>query len=261
MSTEGLVDRAASAILRRISGPIAATLAVILYGVGLAAPLALHWPKVYLVEANALGTVLAFVVVLGWLVLRLEQSTRRHLLEWTTNLRLLTAEEFEWLVGEVFRREGWSVAETGRQDAPDGNVDLILTRGRQRVIVQCKRWQSWRVDTADIRGFAGALLREGLPGSEGVFVTMSDFTQNARDEAKKVGIRLVNKAELYSRIEKVRQAEPCPKCDAPMVVDRSAHGWWLHCVARGCSGKRDLASEEGPALELLARRPRRIGSA
>jgi hypothetical protein len=48
-------------------------------------------------------------------------------MEWTSDLRSLSAEEFEWLVGEFFRREEWDVRETGRQDGPDGNVDLELT--------------------------------------------------------------------------------------------------------------------------------------
>jgi restriction system protein len=161
------------------------------------------------------------------------------------------ADEFEWLVGETYAREGWTVRETGRQEGPDGNVDLKLAKDGTRLIVQCKRWVSRLVGVDEIREFAGTLMREGLTGSDGVFVTLSDFTQPAKAESGQIGIELINGRKLYSKIERVRQAEPCPICQQPMVLDRSSRGWWFRCVATGCTGKRDLGNEPGRALELL----------
>jgi len=179
------------------------------------------------------------------------QSHRRNLVEWTSDLRLLEAQEFEWFVGEVFRRDGWKVRETGQRDASDGNIDLELSRDGKRSIVQCKRWQSWPVSVHDVREFAGTLLREGLPGDAGVFVTLSDFTTDARTDAKKTGIKLIDKRELYARIERVRRTEPCPVCGNPMIVDLSSRGWWMRCIAERRSGKRDLGGEPGRAIALL----------
>jgi restriction system protein len=53
------------------------------------------------------------------------------------DLRRLDAHEFEWLVGELFRREGWKVEERGRHDHPDGGIDLVVARGGERAVVQC----------------------------------------------------------------------------------------------------------------------------
>lgn len=75
-----------------------------------------------------------------------------------------------------------------------------------------------------MRGFAGTLLREGLPGSAGIFVTLSDFTKPARSEAKANGIALVDNHDLNDRIEKARRIELCPVCQDAMVLDRSARG-------------------------------------
>jgi len=39
-----------------------------------------------------------------------------------------------------------------------------------------------------------------------------------------------------------------------MALDRSPHGWWLHCPhyrERGCKGKRHLSPDPAQALELL----------
>lgn len=254
--SDELFERILWAVVTRISGRTAAALAFLLYaGGGLGLPLALDWPVLDLVVANVLGTMLAGLVILGWFVVQLQARDRRHLVEWTTNLRLLTAEEFEWLVGEVFRREGWKIRETGRQDGPDGNVDLELTRDGQRMIVQCKRWVPRLVSVNEIRKFAGTLMREGLAGSAGIFVTLSDFNEQARAEAQTIGMTLVDNRDLYSRIEKVRRAEPCDICQKPMVLARSSRGWWLRCVAVGCQGKRDLGGDPGRAVDLLTQPP------
>jgi hypothetical protein len=227
-------------------------IALLMYpGFGLIVPLAFGWPKIFLVETNLLGVVLASAVSIGWLSGQIETGHRRNLLEWTTEFRHLNASEFEWLVGEVFRREGWTVQETGCQDGPDGNIDLDLTRNDQRIIVQCKRWEARPVGVDQIRLFLGTLLRERLPGDSGVFVTLSQFTEQARKEAQRAGLVLVDGHELHALIEKVRRPEPCPQCTAPMILGHSQHGWWLRCVKAPCTGKRDLGADAGQALQLL----------
>jgi restriction system protein len=247
-----LAERALNAGVTRISGPVAVGLAVLLYaGIGLALPLTMHHSVLRLVELNALGTVLAAVVIISWLVVRVEAGHRRHLIEWTSELRLLDAAEFEWLVGEVFRREGWKVHETGRQDGPDGNIDLELSLNGKRVIVQCKRWTSWAVGVDEIRAFGGTLLRENLPSTAGIFVTLSNFTTQAMAEGKAMGLTLIDGRELFARIENVRRVEPCPVCHMPMKLGRSDHGWWFRCVANGCRGKRDLGKDPNRAIEYL----------
>jgi len=248
---DGFFERILWDIAGRISGRALTMLALVLYaGGGLALPLALNLSVLGIVAANFFFTMLDGVLILFWVAQRVEARERRHLVEWTTNLRRLNAEEFEWLVGEVFQREGWKVRETGRQDAPDGNIDLELSREGQRMIVQCKRWTAKFVGVHEIREFAGTLMREGLPASAGTFVTLSDFKEQARAEAKEIGITLVDNRDLHDRIEKVRRTELCPICQKPMVFDRSPHGWWFHCIA-GCPGKRDLGKDAGRAVEFL----------
>ncbi len=249
-------EKAVATAVGRMSGPVVGAVAATCYaGLGLVLPLALHRSAVGLAELNVVGTSIAAVVLVAWIAVRVEANHRRHLVEWTTELRNLDSSEFEWLVGEVFRREGWSVRETGSHDGPDGNIDLQLSRNRDRVIVQCKRWTSWPVSVDDVRAFGGTLLREGLGSSAGIFVTLSRFTSQARDEAEQMGLLLVDGPALYARVERVRNVEPCPVCDQPMKLSRSAYGWWFRCVAQGCGGKRDLANDPGRAVELLTETP------
>jgi hypothetical protein len=249
-------ERLLIAIATRASDRGVLVIAVLLYGgLGLALPLSLGLSVPWLVSMNVMGTLAAASVVLMWFVVRVQAAYRRHLIEWTGDLRLLDAREFEWLVGEVFRREGWRVEETGRQDAPDGGIDLAVTRPGERRIVQCKRWTSWRVGVDDVRAFAGTLTREGLPASAGIFVTLSDFTEQARNEAGTLRLELLDNRDLYARVEKVRRPEACPVCRAPMLLDRSPRGWWFRCVTSSCTGKRDLGRDPGRAVDLLTQPP------
>ncbi len=184
-------------------------------------------------------------------VLVITRLQRRNLVDWTTQLRLLTAQEFEWFVGEIFKREGYKVEETGSQEGPDGNSDLRLSKHGRQFIVQCKRWGAKSVGVDEIRQFAGTLVRENMPRDAGIFVTLSRFTAPAQEEGRKMGLTLVTGRELEDRRQRVRRSEPCPLCGEPMRLDRSRYGWWFRCVSSGCKGKRDLAAEPGRALELL----------
>ncbi len=190
---------------------------------------------------------------LGFSSLLVQAGDRRRLVEWTTDLRHLTAEEFEWLVGEVFRREGWTVYETGRQGHPDGGVDLELVRDGQRRIVQCKRWAANFVGVKEVREFGGTLRRECVDQDAGIVVTLRGFTEDARTEANQMGITLIDSLDLYSHVERVRRVESCPLCQAPMKLGYSSRGWWLRCVTGRCTGKRDLGSDPVQAVEHLTR--------
>lgn len=249
---DDFLERLLFGFVTRVRGHFVALAALLFYpGVGLILPLAARWSESWLVSANVSGVSVAAAICLCWLAVQITAQQRRLLVEWTSDLRLLDAAEFEWFVGELFRREGWRVEETGQHGAPDGNVDLRLSKPGEKRLVQCKRWRSWQVGVDDVRAFAGALLREGVAGREGVFVTLSDYTPQAREEAKQTGLALLDSRDLYERVERVRRAEPCPICAAPMRLDRSAHGWWFRCLALNCAGKRDLGRDPVRAVELL----------
>ncbi len=251
----GRFERSVLNLLRRLPLWVALILAAILYGVMASLPLSLNWPKYLFVWYCLAGSVLAFAILVGWFGVQLEVAHRRQLVEWTSNLRLLTSEEFEQFVGEIFRREGYKVTESGSQEGPDGNIDLRLQIDNRHFIVQCKRWESWLVKVDEIRKFGGTLLSEGLTGASGIFVTLSDFNSQAKSEAKRSGIQLINGRELEKRRQKVRRGEPCPICHESMFFDRSIRGYWFRCVTPGCNGKLDLGVDEGRVLELLTLQP------
>ena len=61
-------------------------------------------------------------------------------------------QQFEQLTGEAFRRQGFTVTETGG-NGPDGGIDLVLHKDGEKYLVQCKQWRSLKVGVAVIREF------------------------------------------------------------------------------------------------------------
>jgi hypothetical protein len=268
--TATLLDDWLTRAIGRLPGNAALLLAGVVYGsLGLALPLLVHAHAPLLIGCNVMGASLGWAITLSWIFPATEARLRRQLLEQTTNLRLLSAAEFELLVGELLRREGWDVEETGRQGEADGNVDLRIRRGDRQMLVQCKRWQSWQFGVDEVRKLAGTLLREGLPGGRGMLVTTSTFTAAATAEAKQTGIELVGGGDLLRRLQaagatelvagadEIKDAYACPNCASPMILAHSPYGWWIRCpnYDAGCEGKRDLGTDPRHALELLLTSP------
>lgn len=97
--------------------------------------------------------------------------------------------EFEQLVGETFRRKGFSVIEKGG-GGPDGGVDLVLHLGTDKYLVQCKQWKAINVGVTVIREFFGVMAAEGAAG--GFVVTSGRFTKEATGFAEGRNIQLVD---------------------------------------------------------------------
>ena len=62
---------------------------------------------------------------------------------------------FEELVAEAYRRQGYRVIEGGF--GADGGIDLELRKGDERVIVQCKQWKAQKVGVSVVREMFGVL--------------------------------------------------------------------------------------------------------
>lgn len=214
-----------------------------------------------IVHALARGIVpVAWVFTLPFLIAAgvsaFHQLSHRRLLDSQSNLdsiRALPWQEFEMLVGEAFRRQGYVVEERGGS-APDGGIDLVLLKGGRRVVVQCKRWQTKQVGVTFVRELYGVMTAEGA--DEAIFVSSGEYTDDARAFANGKPIQLIDGNALLKMIHRVQSAaqQPaaeesvpsCPKCARPMVK-RTAHsgpsagqGFWGCSAFPQCKGTRPL---------------------
>jgi restriction system protein len=161
-------------------------------------------------------------------------------------------QQFEQLVGEAFRLQGYTVAETGGGGA-DGGVDLALTKGGEKFLVQCKQWRAFKVSVEVVRELYGVMAAQGAAG--GFVVTSGRFTEEATAFASGRNVQLIDGPKLHGMIQQaqaVRQssgaAQPvrsaprpssppaCPKCSKPMVKRTARCGANAGCEFWGCTG-------------------------
>ena len=155
-------------------------------------------------------------------------------------LEKMSWREFEGLVAETFRRQGYRVVERGGA-GPDGGVDLELYMGSDKYLVQCKQWKSQKVGVATVRELYGVMTAERAVGA---FVVASGvFTDEAKSFADGRAIQLFDAGKLRSMIrgapspiQEVEQGVPaCPKCGKEMVRRTAKKGSNAGNQFWGCS--------------------------
>jgi restriction system protein len=154
-------------------------------------------------------------------------------------IRQLHWRNFEELVAEAYRRQGYSVTEGGY--GADGGIDLELKKGVERVLVQCKQWKSQKVGVSVIREMFGVLTDSRA--DKVVVICSGKFTQQAVDFAFRKPIELIDGTELLSLIQDV-QTEPneeptsqkiCPKCGSELKERIAKKGPNTGLAFIGCS--------------------------
>jgi restriction system protein len=190
--------------------------------------------------ANIMSWLLLAVGLLGAAMSWFGQQHRRKLVDTQNGLESIAAlgwRHFEQLVGEAFRRQGYSVVETGLSSA-DGGIDLILRKDGRRVLVQCKHWRQTQVGAKVVREMYGLLAHHGA--DEVKIVCTGTYTRDAANFAQDKPIKLISGEELLRMVRELQTtptqttrpveivvptptassaaAPPsCPKCGKPMV--------------------------------------------
>lgn len=158
----------------------------------------------------------------------------------------MTWSEFEILVGETFRRRGFSVIERGGS-GPDGGVDVELRLGNDKYFVQCKRWKTQKVGVATVRELFGVMAAEEAVG--GFVVASGEFTEEAKRFAEGRSIELVATDSLLRLVNQTAtrpggaamgQSVPaCPSCAGKMKLQLAKRG--------GNAGQQFWGCERFPA--------------
>lgn len=164
--------------------------------------------------------------------------------------------EFEMLVGEGFRLQGYQVVETGGGGA-DGGVDLVLRRpgtaGNETFLVQCKQWRAFNVGVDVVRELYGVMAAKGAAG--GFVVTSGRFTEAAISFASGRNVTLIDGRKLHGLLREAKgastaspnaptaqpsvpqlNASSCPVCAKPMVRRTAKRGANAGGEFWGCTG-------------------------
>jgi restriction system protein len=163
-------------------------------------------------------------------------------------------QDFELLIGEYFRRQGFSVKETG--PGADGGVDLVLRKKSAKYLVQCKHYKAYKVGVKPVRELLGVMASSGAAG--GFVVTSGQFTKDAVAFAKDNNIKLLDGKALNKILKQTptsigtkspkpdtahkipdqkaeEVAQVCLKCGSPMVERVAKKGSRAGQKFLGCS--------------------------
>jgi restriction system protein len=161
----------------------------------------------------------------------------------------MTWKQFEVLVGEAFRLQGYSVVETGGGGA-DGGVDLVLTRSGEKFLVQCKQWKAFKVGVDVVRELYGVMAAKGAAG--GFVVTSGRFTAEANAFASGRNVKLIDGPKLHGQLQQAQAARSTGAASAPTPAPRPA-------PARSATSAPNCPLCTKPMVKRMARRGANAG--
>lgn len=207
-----------------------------------------------------LATILQYLVPIAFLVgagvsaHRRRRASQLHdqvaLAPHQQTLAGLSWQQFEVLIGEVFRRMGYQVVERGG-GRPDGGVDLELHMGNDKYLVQCKHYRASSVGVGAVRELFGVMTAEGAVG--GFVVCAGKFTKDAHRFAEGRAIHLHPASSVLKLIagkgngaasNGAEGVPACPACGVAMVLRRPRQRpdlpFWGCPKFPECRGTRDV---------------------
>lgn len=175
------------------------------------------WP--FLMVAGVLGMVMlpeyalaigiATGVLIAALILIQERNRKARRLAWMNrqqsmeDLRRLSWQDFERLVCEAYRRQGWKPTIEGGGGA-DGGIDVRLQRGGRTRLVQCKHWKG-RLGIKPVREMMGLLAHHNA--ERGILVATHGFTKECWTFVRGKPLDLVDGKRLLDLIAESRPSK------------------------------------------------------
>ena len=154
-----------------------------------------------------------------------EEAERRRLADIARHkekVDQLSAREFEEFVASAYRALGYGVNLTPYQN--DEGIDIFLHKNNGKIGVQIKKQQG-NIGQPILRDFYGAMMHHQC--SEGIFITTSDFTEQATSFHQGKRIILVNRDRLFELLSEAFPAPTtpwlCPNCAARLLVTPGKH--------------------------------------
>lgn len=147
----------------------------------------------------------------------------------------LSWQDFEFLLSEWFKKQGYSTELTGGGGA-DGGVDIKLYKDGGLYLVQCKHYKAWKVSVNVVREHFGVMVAENAIG--GFVVTSGKFTNDAHAFAKDKNIELIDGKKLESVLDGVEtinteetanNLDTCPRCGGNLVERSGKYGKFIGC--------------------------------
>ena len=157
--------------------------------------------RLFLPDFAAFFAALPFLAIAGyalWRQLRVPSAT--NVAEILGRLRAMSWEDFAAVIGEAFRRDGYTVTAI-----PGSAADFELRRNGRVSILCCKRWKVAQTGAGPLRELYAA--KQAQDAQECIYVATGEFTANARAYAAEKAIRLLHDATLATLVARVERGK------------------------------------------------------
>lgn len=204
------------------------------------------------------------VVALAALIDAVSRARRLRRQRALSDLAALSWQQFEEVIADAFRHNGYQVREVGGRGRADGGIDLVLTRDGETTVVQAKHWRRDRVGVQLVRELYG--VQRASASAHGMFVCLGTYTGEATTFAAQVGMTLVDGTELLRIISgglagqalelprpEVTARPTCPTCGAAMVRRTARQGphagqdFWGCSTFPACHGTAPITDQAASA--------------
>ncbi len=182
-----------------------------------------------------------------------KRAKRRLLESGIAEVDKMSGRHFESFLKELFMKRGFTVKETAV--VGDYGADLILEKAGTRLVVQAKRWKQ-NVGIKAVQEAIGSIKHYNA--HNGVVITNSYFTDNAKDLARSNNIELWDRDKLIDLIRETRRTASgegekeeyvkekrvvkptvaatkeqmlCPRCGKPLLIRSGKRGSFWGCQA------------------------------
>lgn len=129
--------------------------------------------------------IVALAAALTLFLRRQQKRYSRKRINVMRRIDTMSGADFELFLADYFRNQGYCVEVT--QATGDFGADLILKKGRKRIVVQAKRWAG-RVGVSSVQEVIAA--RHYYRANEALLITNSTLTRNAQKLAHVTAVRV-----------------------------------------------------------------------
>lgn len=179
-----------------------------------------------------------FGCVLTWIIFTKAQRKFRKI-RTLEQMKSMDWREFEKFIAFVFKKKWYSAKVWKWRN--DWGVDVLAKKDGQTYVIQCKKWNNYKIWVKDLREFVGT-IDDVWENAIGIYITTSRLTKEASAYQARMKHKLelwdANSLEEYVRMftgiqevshiqEETLEAEHkilCEKCGSPMVL-REAQKW------------------------------------
>ncbi len=134
----------------------------------------------------------------------------------------MTGEEFEEFLELHFKKEGYKTHLTPKTG--DYGADLVVKKGREKIVVQAKRWNQ-NVGVEAVQQAVASI--KYYKAHRAMVITNSSFTENARNLAKANNVTLIDRKDILKLTE---NNENCPICNSRLQKKEGKYGYFYGCT-------------------------------